>query len=343
MATNPLSTLQSIRTKVRRLTRSPSTAQLSDANIDDYVNTFVLYDFPEHLRLFDLRTTFTFYAEPFKDVYSTNTTVITDPLYNFKQNYMSVHEPVYVAGFHTFYTQSREQLFNIFPQVNNIQSIGTVGDGVTTKFTGVLSAVPVVAGNVLFSSVNANNQGLAMIDIPHEPFDGQGDLVVPNNPAPLIPDPNNIINYVTGAFTVTFPTAPAPGIAINSQTIPYSPSIPQAVCFFDDAFILRPVPDQPYRVQMEVYIRPAQLLDSGQSPELEQWWQYIAYGAALKVFQDRMDLDSVALIMPEYKKQEQLVIRKTIVINTNERVATIYTDNILGPNSYGWWYGNGNF
>lgn len=339
MPTNPLSTLASIRTKVRRLTRSPSEAQLATQDIDDYVNTFVLYDFPEHLRLFDLRTTFTFYAEPFKDVYSTNTTIVTDPLYNFKQLYMSVHEPVYVGGYHTFYTQSREQLFNIYPQVNNIQSIGVVGDGVNMTFSGTLSAVPVVAGNVLFSSVNANNQGLALIDVPAEPFNGTGTLVVPNN----VGVPLGTINYVTGAFTFTYPSAPAPGEAINSQTIPYTPSIPQAVCFFDDSFILRPIPDQPYRVNMEVYIRPSQLLDQSQSPELEQWSQYIAYGAALKVFQDRMDLDSVNLIMPEYKNQERLVLRKTIVINTNERVATIYTDNILGPNSYGWWYGNGNF
>ena len=40
--------LQTIRTKVRRLTRSLSPAQLTDAQIDEYINTFVLYDFPEH-------------------------------------------------------------------------------------------------------------------------------------------------------------------------------------------------------------------------------------------------------------------------------------------------------
>lgn len=338
MATNPLSYLSSIRTKVRRLTRSPAEAQLPTATLDDYINTFILYDFPEHLRLFDLRTTFTFYAEPYKDVYETNTTVTTSPLYNFKQRYMSVHEPVYVAGYHTFYTQSREQLFNIYPQVNNIQSIGTVGDGITTFYSGTLSAVPIVAGNVLFSSVDISNQGLALIDVPRDPFDGIGDLIIPNNPFSL-----GTINYVTGAYSFSFSSAPAPGVAINSQTIPYSPSIPQAICFYDDKFILRPIPDQPYRINMEVYIRPTELLDAGQSPEIEQWWQYISYGAAIKILQDRLDLDTVNLLMPEYKNQERLVLRKTIVINTNERVATIYTDNILGPNSYGWWYGNGNF
>ena len=40
----PTSTLQTIRTKVRRLTRTPSTAQLSDDDLDQYINTFVVYD-----------------------------------------------------------------------------------------------------------------------------------------------------------------------------------------------------------------------------------------------------------------------------------------------------------
>lgn len=66
------STLAAIQTKVRRLTRTPSTAQLSVADLNEYINTFILYDFPEHLRLFDLRTTFTFTTQPFQDTYPTD-------------------------------------------------------------------------------------------------------------------------------------------------------------------------------------------------------------------------------------------------------------------------------
>ena len=80
----PTTTLQAIETKVRRLTRSPSTAQLTQADLDNYINTFVVYDFPEHLRLFSLRTILTFYTQPFIDTYKTNTTVTTDALFNFK-------------------------------------------------------------------------------------------------------------------------------------------------------------------------------------------------------------------------------------------------------------------
>src|SRR5271154_2854070 len=101
------STLQAIYTKVRRLTRSPSLSQISNDQLNEYVNTFILYDFPEHLRLFSLRKILTFYTQPGVDVYETNTTVTTDPLYNFKNIYVAVHQPVFIAGIQSFYTQWR--------------------------------------------------------------------------------------------------------------------------------------------------------------------------------------------------------------------------------------------
>lgn len=336
MPDTTLSTLANIRTKVRRLTRSPSSSQLSDNDIDQYVNTFVLYDFPEHLRLFSLRTTFTFFAQPYIGEYSTTNADPTDPLYNFKNKYISVHPPVYIGGYNSFYSQSREQFFGIYPFINFVQQIGT-GDGVTTTFSGTITNGPILQNNVVFDSLDANNASIVLEDVPQV---GTliGDLVVPNAALSY-----GTINYVTGAYSFTFPTAPASGAAVNSQSVPYVPSRPLGMLFYDNKFTLRPVPDQAYRINMEVYIRPTELLDDDQSPELAQWWQYIAYGAAKKVFEDRMDTDSVQQIMPEYKKQEALVLRKTIVQLTNERTATIYTEqtSTLTPGGGGWGFGGG--
>ena len=325
----PVSTLGEIRSKVRRLTRSPSTAQLSDADIDQYVNTFVIYDFPEHLRLFDLRTTLKFYTKPFIDVYDTNTVDPLDPLYNFKNKYITIHPPLYIAGYQQFFSQSREQFFGIYPMVNSIASIGTAGDGVTTNFLGILQyGTPVLQNNVLFSSVDINGNGLAVHDVPINSTTGNlvGDI------APGV----NTINYVTGAFDITFATAPAVGVAINSQTVPYQPALPQAVLYYDDKFTLRPVPDQPYTVSLEAYIIPTELIAAGQSPDIEQWWQYFAYGAAKKVFEDRMDLDSVQMIMPELLNQETLTMRKTIIQQSTQRSATIYNQPMNYRYGYGW-------
>jgi hypothetical protein len=329
-----LSTLDQIRIKVRKLTRTPSEAQLSTPDIDNYVNTFVLYDFPEHLRLFDLRTVFTFYVQPYIDTYDTNTTLFTDPLFNFKNQYISLHPPLFIAGYQCLFSQSREQFFTIYPFVTSISSIGPAGDGVTTSFSGTLSSVPVIRNQVLFSSVDINNNGLSLIDNP-SPGTQIGQLVIPDDTVVSY----GTINYVTGAYSFTFPVAPQQGAAINSQTVPYVASLPQALLFYDDIMTVRPIPDQPYQVNLEAYIRPTELLNSTQQPDIAQWWQYIAYGATKKIFEDRMDIESVQLIMPEFMAQQQLVIRKTIVQNTNDRVSTIYQDSTGNNNGYdgsGW-------
>jgi len=347
------STLTAIQNKVRRLTRSPTEAQLSTADLNQYINTSVLYDFPEHLRLFDLRDTFTFYTQPNIDTYSTVPVGgnVNDPFYNFKNKYISIHEPAYIAGYPALFSQSRQQFFGIYPIVNSIASTGLTGDGVTTTFSGNVNQAnntfppfpnfqnnPILQNQVLFSSIDVNNNALAMYDLPLSSV--IGNLIPFDGPPNTIPDLNNFINYITGEFTVTFPTAPATGVAINSETVPYVAALPQAICYYDNTFILRPVPDQSYRVNLEVYIRPTEIL-AGQSPDIEQWWQYIAYLASKKIFEDRMDLDSVQLIMPELKVQETLVLRKTIVTYTKERTATIYTESTgVGSSSYGWGWGS---
>lgn len=338
-----ISTLQTIRTKVRRLTRTPSENQLSNTDIDTYVNTFILYDFPEHLRQFSLRTVLTFWTEPYIDVYSTVNIPETSPLFNFNNKYISVHDPVFIAGYQVFFSQSRSQFYGIYPYVNSIASIGTVGNGVTTAFTGNVNpnlVAPISSGtvqqtvllrnNVLFSSVDINGNGLALIDDPVNAT--TGNLIIPNDTTVSY----GTINYVTGNFTLTFPAAPGVGQPINSQTVPQVTSLPQALLFYDDQFTVRPIPNQPYRIDIEAYIRPTELLGANDTPEIAQWSQYISYGAAKKVFEDRMDTDSVAQIMPEFKKQELLVLRKTIVQNTNERTSTIYTEQTnMGTGGYG--------
>jgi len=401
----PGNTLAAIQQKVRRLTRSPSEAQLTTDDLNNYINTFVIYDFPEHLRTYNLRKQFTFTCNPFQDVYPTNifgfggvASANVNELYNFQNKYLTIHPPVYIAGYQSFYTQSREQFFGIYPMINNIQSISQFGDGITTNFSGFINMLnnpfpPVpspsingqggavlIKGEVLFSSVDINGNGASLVDVPClDSVTGNptqwGQLYNPNSqayinatkntvglaPAPVILtapystltqattglnalSATNFINYITGQFSITFPYAPIAGAPINSQSVPSIVSIPQALLFYQDQFVLRPIPDQPYDINFEVYVRPTQLFLTGSVPALEEYWQYISYGSAKKIFEDRLDMDSVQMIMPEYKKQENLVLRRTIVQHTNERTATIYTEQ-TGNSGYngGWGWGGGNF
>lgn len=296
------STLDAIRTKVRRLTRSPSPQHLTNDNIDEYVNTFVLYDFPMHLRLFSLRAIFTFYTDPYIDTYE-NSTDATSDFYQFKDKCISLHPPIYVAGNEIEMSQSRDEFFRQYPLTNSIRQEAT-GNGALTIYTGTLSSIPVLRNQVTFSSVDIVNNGIVLHD------DGDGNL-----------DGNGTgtIDYVTGEYTLQFSAAPKSGVAINSETVPYVTSRPQALLYFNNKITLRPVPDQPYKVDIEAYVRPTALIASNQSPDLEQWWQYIAYGAAKKIFEDRTDSEGVSAIMPEFKAQEELVLSRVISQLTNER------------------------
>ena len=339
-----LSTLQDIRIKVRRLTRSPSDTQITDAQLDDYINTFVLYDFPEQLKIFSLRRTFSFYSEPYIDRYETNTVDINSPMYNFKNKYLSVHKQITIAGFPTMLSESREQFYGIYPMTFSINAIA-YGDGITTNFAGILTNaqigfgggfVPIIRGEVLFSSVDINNNGLSVVD---QPIAGSavGNLVVPDNPAIV-----GFINYITGQYDFTFPVAPQASQSgtVYSQTIPFVPARPQAMLYFDDAFILRPVPNMPYKITVEVFVRPTELLAGADMPDLSQWWQFIAYGAAKKIFEDRMDTESVQMILPEYKNQERLVLRRTIMNDADQRTSTIYTEQVDISSGISGWGGN---
>jgi hypothetical protein len=127
------------------------------------------------------------------------------------------------------------------------------------------------------------------------------------------------------------------------MTLPYQPARPQAVLFFDNDFVVRPVPDQPYPIQIEVFVQPTEIIGGTTNPDLNQFWQYIAYGASKKIFEDRNDLESVSMIMPEFKQQERLVLRKTLVLMANERVSTIYTQQVSAQYGPGWGYGGGQF
>jgi len=314
-----ISTLERIRIKVRRLTRSPSQAQITDDEIDLYVNSFVLYDFPAHVTLSALMTTLTFYAKPNIDTYATTLTDDTDPLYNFSNLYTGVYGPAYIAGNKAFFTKSRESFYNEYPLTNMVSSINT-GDGVTTNFTGTLDDIPVLQNNVLFSSVDTNNDPLTLIDVPTGT--ATGNIIEANDTGTVL----GTINYITGVYDITFPVAPLADQDIDSQTVPYIKGKPSALLYSDNEFVIRPVPDQPYRVTVEAQIRPDALLAGASVPEMSRWWEYIALGTAKKVFEDRMDMDSVSMIMPEFKKQELLVLRPTHLNQSSERVATIFTE-----------------
>lgn len=361
---NSYSTLTKIQQKARRLAQALDTNALTDNQLNEYINTFVLYDFPEHLRLFTLQETLTFYTAPYIESYSTNTEDPTSPLYNFKNKYITVNPPVYVAGYQVAFSQSRSSFYANWPNINSIIQIGA-GNDVTSSYSGNINFYS--SGNNSSLSYNVNNQStfllqnnvtfsaiesstglptdggpLVMTDYPISAV--MGNLRIPNQDptSTVVQDLNNYINYQTGEFKVTFSGFPASGTPVNAQVVMLNAAMPQSVLFYGSSFTMRPVPDQAYPVNIEVFRRPDQLLD-GNMPELSEWWQLIAAGAAKKVCEDRADMETVNnVIMPVFKEQMDLINRRTLVQQSNQRAATIYSEQTnIGAGYYGPNSGNG--
>lgn len=331
-----LSTLDTIRKKVRRLTQSPSEAQLSTFELDQYINTSIENDIPTTMKLFSLRTLLTFYTQPGVDVYKTNTTDPLDPLFNFKNKYTAVHNPVFIAGVPTYYTQWRTIFYANWPQTNFISDTGLVGDGTVGPFVGIINSFPqqpfplvnkqfILQKSVVFTALDASGTAMILVDTPVT--NQTGTLATPNSLVVL-----GTINYVTGAFSFSFPSATAVGTSlipnpIWSEVIVYTAGIPTTMLYYDNQFTLRPVPDKAYVINIEANIRPVELLSSMDEPQITQWWQWISALAARKVFEDRLDIDSVQLLTPFLEEQQALALSTSMEQYTNQRTVTIYSNN----------------
>lgn len=345
MSTNPNlpNTLQAIITKVRRITGRPSQTQLSDSDIIDYINTFYVYDMPEHIKMESLRYNYQLTTQPNIAVYDLPT-----------DTYLTGMPPVYIGGYQSYMTQSRENFFRINPNLNFLQSNLYTGNGTNTGYIGqFLTQVPVMPGfkpnppgayatgvtsyiaprflnwNVMISGEGTANAQTGNIPSFNLVDDGQGNLFditdADSNPT----NARGTVNYATGAVNITNFTGVIPsGNPINAQYIPYVASRPQSVVFFQDQFILYPPPDQAYTVSFEAYKYPAAFLASQttSTPQLNEWWQLLAYGAADKIFGDFGDFENLAKFRQLLKEQMDLVLRRTIVQQTSERTATIYTE-----------------
>lgn len=372
-----LSTLAAIRQKVRNITGRLSANQVSNDDIDFYVNTFYLYDFPEHLRLRTLKKNYTFFTKPNIEKYDFP-----------KESYISNQDPIYVGGYAIGFYQEQSLFYARWPKLNFTESVGT-GDGVTTNPTLTnLSNLPTIPESVALSTIIGgdsvsyldNGDGvflqegtsitgitqaanavitapghsivvgdtvfiqsvLGMTQINGGPYNVTavaGDSITLSvnssgfsayEASGLIQRQAGTVNYTTGAITLDWGIAPDNGEDIEAAYIPYVASRPRDLLFFENQFIFRPIPDRAYKVEVVTYSVPTELLSTSDVPELRQWWQLLALGAALKFFEDDGDLEQYAQFRPLFEEQMILANRRSVKQQTSRKIATPYSDGLKG-------------
>lgn len=353
-----LSTYAQIEKKIRRLTASSSSSSLSSASIGEYVNTYYLNDFPYSVKLDQMRNVYTFFTEPYRDRYPLDV--------NYDQ---SVRGPMYVEGIQGSLFKDRQQFYSLWPRFpTKFQPI--LGDGVTKDFSftipGPFLSKEVVLGGVdsAGNAISVNDDGLGnlqlqvpnpVVSVPAEYNPPASNPAIPGmknlntaNPGlinvntqtldPLLAPYNGIgtVNYITGAFEINFPVAPASGTQMTLWVSQYQTGRPYSLLFWNNEFVIRPVPKLIHKVEVETYLTPVQFMQSTDSPILNQWWQLIAIGAAIKILEDRQDFDGVENLSIIYERQESLVLNR----QATEELFTANT-TIFNSTSQNYGYGAG--
>jgi hypothetical protein len=324
--------LSSLITKIRKLTARPSSLEITDSEITDYINLFYEYDFPFEIKDFNFKSTFTFQTQPNQDKYDLTSMIIGSSGLSPINYYKSFEPPVFVNGYESSYYQNQEDFFRMFPKLDTIETIA-VADGGVGPYTGTISATPILKGSILMSAATPTGVNLLVVD------NGQGQLIEANSTA-ITPPVIGSINYTTGSFTVTFQgVATEAGTNITAKFNSYSASRPYALLYYEDYFLMRPVPDDSYTVEISAFLKPTSFISSAPASVptkfLNDYFQLLAYGTACKIFIDSLETESYAQLKPRLDEEIQRVERRTIMQVKTQRASTIYSDS---PNYVGYRY-----
>lgn len=350
-----IATLGDIISKARRLTGSASSFQLTDAQIIDYINSFYLYDFPAQFRSLKLKDKYVFTTQRGIDTYPFDW-----------EHYTTVQQPAYCAKREIALYYNPWNFWGVWFNWQYQENLDT-GDNTTGPYSGTTTANPIIRSynnnpavqSPLFTTTSSvshqptfpqTNIGRAMnILITANVSYGQTLNVTDDGNGTLIGDCTaGTINYETGAISnLTFTQAIPAGNDITIQYNPVSMAIPQSILFFQNQFTLRPVPDKGYTIELVAYRQPSQAILGSENPnvpnlagtpELLEWWECLAVGAAKKIYEDRLDSDGIALMDKMLNERYQVAYTRTYAELGKQRMSTIFADQLSNNfgSSYGW-------
>lgn len=348
--------LQDIMQKVREIAGLGNTDQSTDTKIIKYINSYYLYDFPDDLRLLKLKDVYTFNTEQGRDTYPfdyDSWSTVEGPAYCEKEQIPLLQDP---KSFYSYYfsLQTRETF--------------DTGDGTAGDYSGTCQNIPIlrsVNNNPITSSPNTS-LGVFPDNVPptfSEPNISRiqnilisantatGSLrVTDDGDGNLIGDCNTgTIDYQTGEIAdLEFTSSVPSGNDIDISYIPVELSRPYSILFLQNQFIIRPVPDKAYQIEITAYREPSKALLGTTSdtvpnlsgrPELFGWWELIAFGVAKKFYQDRLDMDGVQLMDAFLNEQISQARTRTYAQLGSRSIDTIYRGESSQQENFGdfWW------
>lgn len=254
--------------------------------------------------------------------------------------------------------------FSVSASVSGIYTGGGSWES-SNSFNFYVSPTPFLRGEVTIGGIYSTGDAFAIADIPYiDEAQGATDtlgilqLQDPNsiisvpeqtssapgmknlntqNPGQNIVTNIGTVNYVTGQIVIRLPQGLQEGTNLTIWIAQYSTGRPYVALFWNNMFTIRPVPKLVHKITIETYLTPVQFMLSTDSPILNQWINYIAYGVAAEIMRDRNDFDAVAKLQEGMKRQEALVLERQGIEEIGNRNVTIFT---TATSSNGWnqWY-----
>ena len=323
-----MATLQRIRNSTRNITGRKSINQLSQPRLDDFINDFYLYDFPERLKTLQLEGWFRFNTKPNVSRYpligtfssgrpspapegigTPETAEIEEAIVKIDDIYF-VNRPAYMDGYQISFMQDPQTFYRYWPDLKFIE-VAKVGDGTTGPYTFTLTQLPAQKGSVIISANAQSTRDNGDLD-----DDGVGEWLATGFAG--------TVNYTSGAVSITFPNIVDNNVNIEAHYYPYVASRPRDVLFYEQFFEFRPIPDRAYEFRVHSQRRPTAMAAANDPPEFIEWCNLISYGAALKIFIEDGDWDEYRNLYPIFSEQKNLAQRRALKQLRDERVATPY-------------------
>jgi len=297
-------TLSDIRTKTRQVSGRLSVSELSNSQVDEYINKYFQFEFPAEVKLNRNYTLHTF-----------NTTANTQE-YAFPADYTNFVPAATIDRRSLLFYQDVDK----FDQENvlNVSRFSTwTGDGSTVAFSNTYTNnTPMIPGSIV-------------VDDTVEVFSDDGAGVLTGDQGGT-----GTVDYTTGAIAATFNTAPANGQVIQASFIQYAAGTPVSVLMFDNKFKFFPVPDRAYRFQIKawslLYVKPATGANktsftlADDKPLEEEWGPAIAFGAARRIASDFGEMDRYAELTGLYKEQINYILTRTHIDLESSRVLPMF-------------------
>ena len=180
--------LRDVVTYVRRIIKSPSTTQISDSLIIDYINRFWINDVDARIQLFDLKTKYQFQTSPGIDQYNM-------PMYRLQSSeqqsiisYYPVYQGftgnAYINGIQVSFETQKNYFFNLWPNVVQQMNVSAIGNGTAGPYTFTFPLAPnnVMPNNTPYNYIlrgHVNTNGL--ISLANSTFGTYSDPPVVTN------------------------------------------------------------------------------------------------------------------------------------------------------------------